>query len=168
MERQTVSLKQCIGEVTSRQIGMNGKDYIYIDDMKKVSAETIAVAKSIQLEKEKNIKLIEINKSCTIAITSGYLSLALGVEHMYQSEEIDQINLMGAKVRGTSAPIKCSLDGGKTWNYEIHNEEQILKVYNDGAFLIEKNLLKANDIKRQLSDAKTIEDVNNIEWEEVK
>lgn len=116
------------------------------------------------IEKLTNSKLIEINQACTKAITSGFKSSFLGVEHIYQSEEKDQLNLMGAKVRGTEAPVKCSADGGETWEYKIHTPEQVLKVYNDGASHVEANLIKADTLKKQISNAATVEELEQIKY----
>lgn len=52
MEQQTVSLKQCISEVTSKQIAMNGKDFIYLIDKTKVEDEVLSEAVVLQKQKE--------------------------------------------------------------------------------------------------------------------
>jgi hypothetical protein len=86
----------------------------------------LIVDKVIKIDEIIASKIMEINQACTKAITSGFKSSSLGAEHIYQSEEKDQLNLMGAKVRGTDAPVKCSADGGKTWEYKIHTPEQLI------------------------------------------
>ena len=53
MEQQTVSLKQCIGEITGKQIAMNGDDFIYLDDKTKVGSEVIGEAEILKIQKEK-------------------------------------------------------------------------------------------------------------------
>jgi hypothetical protein len=53
MEQQTVSLKQCISETTGKQIVVNGKDFIYLDDKSKVESEVITVSETLKSQKEK-------------------------------------------------------------------------------------------------------------------
>lgn len=60
MEQQTVSLKQCISEVTGKQIAMNGKDFIYLDDKTKVESAVIGEAEALKQTKEKSLHNEEI------------------------------------------------------------------------------------------------------------
>jgi len=60
MEQQTVSLKQCISEITGKQIAMNRKDFIYLDDKTKVEDEIITEATKLKTTKENSLKNQEI------------------------------------------------------------------------------------------------------------
>jgi len=53
MEQQTVSLKQCISEITGKQIAMIGKDFIYLDTKENVESEVINEANILAFKKMK-------------------------------------------------------------------------------------------------------------------
>src|ERR1035437_8764011 len=41
-------------------------------------------------------KIAELSANCQAAITAGFLSSAIGGSHLYDSQEVDQLNLIGA------------------------------------------------------------------------
>lgn len=60
MEQQTVSLKQCISELTGKQIAMDGANFIYLSDRSKVSNEVINEANLIKTQLKKILNIDEI------------------------------------------------------------------------------------------------------------
>jgi hypothetical protein len=118
-------------------------------------------------EKVNNLKLSKtntINMSCKQAIESGFISAALGTEHKYESEEIDQLNLIGAVSSGISQSIKCSEDGGETWGYKIHTNTQLKTVLKDGAKIKAEYLQKASVLKEQIKNTTSLEELEQINW----
>ena len=109
-------------------------------------------------------KLGYINSSCKQAIESGFASSALGNSHTYQSEEVDQLNLIGAVSSGVAQPFKCSADGGETWEYKVHTNEQLKTVLGDGAIVKAEFLQKANNLKAQIARATTVAELDAIVW----
>lgn len=165
MEQQTVSLKQCLGEITGRQIVMNGDDFIYLDDKTKVSVEIISEAESLFLQKNKDNKTIKINADCETKIISFFPSSALGNIHYYQSDRDDQINLMGLVTAGVDDLLKCGFkndDESITWEWKPHTKEQLKDVFDDGYTYKKEQLLRAANLKNQVSAAVTIEELVKI------
>lgn len=174
MEQQTVSLKQCISEVTGKQIAMNGKDFIYLDDKTKVEDSVLGEANILMLQINKDNKIIDINKSCSESIISGFKSFSLQAEYLYQSDRDDQINLMGLVANGTDNFLKCGLvtvileDSIEkeviTWDYKLHTIAQLKQVLADGAKYKLDLLTKANTLKIQVQNAITVNELNGINW----
>jgi len=132
--------------------------------------EFIILQKQELFEKAKLEKISEINKIAQEKIVSGFISNALGFEHLYQSEPTDQINLLGvvqtAQLTNESQLFKCSPDNGQTWEYKEHTPEQITQVLKDGKDIKIAILEKANQLKQQVKQAATIEEINTITWGE--
>ena len=119
------------------------------------------------LEQKKSEKINEINVACAKAITSGFSSDALGDTHTYQSEQTDQLNLIGVVIAGQDDYFKCGIedaDGNVTWNYEKHTIAQLQQVLQDGKVHKQGLLQKANTLKTQVANATTIADVEAIVW----
>lgn len=72
MEQQTVSLKQCLGEITGRQIVMNGDDFIYLDDKTKVPEEIIQEAILLNEKAIEEQRVSEIKKEAGKIILDLY------------------------------------------------------------------------------------------------
>jgi len=125
------------------------------------------------LRELKDKQTLKINSSCKSAIVSGFPSSALGSEHIYQSEETDQLNLIGVVLDGTDASFKCGIveiiDDKEitTWSWKAHTIEQLKTVFSDGKKRKEELLLQANTLKVQIENATTKEAVEAIVWEEV-
>ena len=112
-------------------------------------------------------KIREINTLCGKAITSGFTSSALGSAHTYQSEQTDQLNLVGAVTAGTDDYFKCGVadaNGNVTWNYELHTIAQLQQVLADGKAHKQVLLQKAGTLKAQVTSATTIAEVEAIVW----
>jgi len=112
----------------------------------------------------KSKAIANINTSCKNEIISGFISSALGVEHFYESEETDQLNLVGAVSSGIAQPFKCSGDNGQTWGYEIHTADQLKQLLQDGAVVKATHLQKANQLKDEIAGAATLEQLEAIAW----
>jgi len=120
-----------------------------------------------ELKELKKIAKQDINSACAKAITSGFTSSALGTQHTYQSEQIDQLNLIGVVTAGQDDYFKCGVedaDGNVTWNYEKHTIAQLQQVLQDGKVHKQGLLQKANTLKTQVANATTVKDVEAIVW----
>jgi len=112
-------------------------------------------------------KTSEINSACSKAITSGFTSSALGTPHTYQSEQTDQLNLIGVVTAGQDDYFKCGVtdaNGNVTWNYELHTIAQLQQVLADGKAHKQVLLQKAGTLKAQVTSATTIAEVEAIVW----
>ena len=105
-----------------------------------------------------------IQSACSDAITSGVKSLALGVEHVYPSQQVDQLNLTAIVVRSmlpgfTTKKFK-TLDAG----WLDHNAAQIQQVGINVSDFISTQLEKSATLQGQINSAATIELVQSIIW----
>lgn len=113
-------------------------------------------------------KVIAINKACAVAITGGFTSLALGAAHVYDSEETDQINLIGQRERATltgeAQHYKCRevATGIKGWR--PHTAAQLNQVFLDGAAFKEKCLVAATGFKASIAGATTLDEILAVVW----
>jgi len=113
-------------------------------------------------------KISEINTLCDKAITGGFTSSALGAVHTYQSEQIDQLNLIGVVIAGADSMFKCGVvnaDKTITWNYVMHTIAQLKQVLVDGKEHKLALLQKANTLKVQVAEATTVEEIEVIVWQ---
>jgi len=131
-----------------------------IEPVPKPSAEKI-------LKRSKKSKTNEINTACAKEITNSFNSDALGDTHIYQSEQTDQLNLIGVVTAGQDDYFKCGVtdaNGNVTWNYEKHTIAQLQQVLKDGKAVAQTLLQKANTLKQQVAEATTVEDVEAVVW----
>ena len=135
----------------------------YVD----VKNKTVSFKDFRTLEEIKTSKISEINGKCKQEIVSGFASSALGSEYIYQSEPVDQINLMGAVIAGEDSVFKCgktNSDGIVTWDYIKHTIDQLKQVLADGKIHKLALLEKANKLKIEVKEATTVKDVEAIVW----
>jgi len=111
-------------------------------------------------------KVQEINTACSTEITSGFTSTALTGGRTYQSQELDQLNLIGVVTGGTDDYFKCAktVSGKLVWSYEMHTVAQLKQVLNDGKVHKQALLQKAGTLKANVDLAKTQADLDLIVW----
>jgi len=132
-----------------------------------VENKVLSVKDFRTLAELKASKTSEINSACSKAITSGFTSSALGTPHTYQSEQTDQLNLIGVVTAGQDDYFKCGItdaNGNVTWNYELHTIVQLQQVLADGKVHKQGLLQKANTLKAQVTGATTVKDVEAVVW----
>ena len=108
-------------------------------------------------------KTNEINIACRNQIIGGFKSSAKGDEYTYQSDEVDQLNLIGAVTTGVRQKIKCSSDDGLTWQWLDHLNSEIKQVLKDGAVTKATYLQKAAQLKNQVS-TESLDQLDQIKW----
>ena len=138
-------------------------NYNYID----ATTSTLSHKDFRTLDELKASKTSEINSACEKAITSGFTSSALGTSCSYQSEQTDQLNLIGIVTAGQDDYFKCGVtdaNGNVTWSYELHTIVQLQQVLTDGKAHKQGLLQKANTLKAQVTGATTVKDVEAIVW----
>lgn len=131
-------------------------------------------ANILQYLKQQHI--LELSEQCQVKIISGFTSNALGVTYLYDSEDVDQINLLGSLL--TTAPTTEYPDGittdyatrsvvmplmGNAVNpkiYRPHTHFQLRRVAYDGA-VFKLTWLKRFNEKRDYinSSCNTVEEV---------
>jgi hypothetical protein len=128
-----------------------------------------------EFENVKTDKIEELSNLCNIAITGGFTSDALGGVYLYDSAEVDQLNLIGAAA--ATAPVPGMPEGFSSYYaarelvndipqpkvYLLHTHFQIRKVLQDGSVFKLSKLQMFNDKRNFVRDeATTVEQVRNI------
>jgi hypothetical protein len=129
----------------------------------------------------KTKKIIELSKACESSIIGGFRSSALGIEAIYDSELVDQLNLIGAA--SAVSPMEGFPDGSsgpyairpvindviQHKRYEMHTYTQLRNVLLDGYYYKLSCLQKFNDKRDYVNDvATTFEEVNQITWQSIE
>jgi len=139
----------------------------YAKGLTSITKAEVDVLLALTLVELKASKTSEINSACSKAITSGFTSSALGTPHTYQSEQTDQLNLIGVVTAGQDDYFKCGItdvNGNVTWNYALHTIAQLQQVLVDGKAHKQTLLQKTNTLKTQVASAKTVAEVKAIVW----
>lgn len=119
------------------------------------------------LAKAKQSKLVELEALCETQIISGFVSSALGSEHWYKSEQIDQLNLIGVVTGGTDDYFKSGIkdtQGVIAWDWVLHTSAQLKQVLNDGKNVKTTLLQKLTMQKAQVDLATTLAEVEAVVW----
>lgn len=119
------------------------------------------------IAQSKQSKLIELEALCEAQIVSGFTSSALGSEHWYKSEQIDQLNLIGVVTGGTDDYFKSGIkdtQGVITWDWVLHTSAQLKQVLNDGKNVKTTLLQKLTMQKAQVDLATTLAEVEAVVW----
>lgn len=119
------------------------------------------------IAQSKQSKLVELEALCETQIISGFASSALGSEHWYKSEQIDQLNLIGVVTGGTDDYFKSGIkdtQGVITWDWLLHTSAQLKQVLNDGKNVKTTLLKKLTMQKAQVNLATTLAEVEAVVW----
>lgn len=124
-------------------------------------------------------KVSELSQACQAAIILTFTSDALGSVNVYDSDEVDQLNIIGA-VSATSplpeAPEGSTMPyavreviGGiiQPKAYVLHTHAQLRKVLSDGAFYKLGCLQKFNAKRDYVNGLTTTEAVTAVTWDSV-
>lgn len=137
---------------------IDGKDVVKEDE------KTIYKYIGIPLAMLRSEKEIDININCASDITGGFESNALGSVHFYQSEQEDQINLIGCVAGGLDEIFKCKNSiGVQVWEYRLHTATQLKQVLNDGKTIKQAHLQKALSLKDGIKTASS-EELTTTNW----
>lgn len=163
MEQQAVSLKQCISEITGKQIAMNGNDFIYLDDKTKVESEVVNEANILAFKKMKD------NKIEMLATT-------------YQTESTKPVSYKNVLYKGGDASasaiagaVQLAQSLGESNVKIIASDDSANEMSFDEALELSGLIAKAwrtaffryKKLKVQISNAATVEELDLISWEEV-
>jgi hypothetical protein len=100
---------------------------------------------SQELSARKISKILELKIAAKLSIESGFVSSALGTPHTYDSDlQKDQLNILGAKVKGVDLMYTCTdINGLKI--PRLHTAAQINQVFIDGSDWKYNNSLRFNN-----------------------
>lgn len=171
------AVKKQIGEVSARYIAslselLPDETSIETDDISSIIYDATtdsarAMNESDLLALAKTKKISSLKQACTTAIQSGFTSSALGSAHTYDSElPTDQTNIIGAMVAslsGASIPFTCTDSNGYK-EQRLHTAAQLQQVFQAGMQHIVVNKSRYDTLKKQVEQATTVEDVNEVSW----
>lgn len=151
----------------------NANDYDNITWLKPEQQIPKATLDERRLVLLKRNKIIDLSNSCEKAIIGGFISNALGDEHLYDSEEVDQINLIGAVA--STGPTPEFPNGYSIYyatrdistnikSYIEHSYAQLRKVMDDGAQFKLNHLQRFHLLRTQVEVAVDEEQINAIIW----
>lgn len=116
----------------------------------------------ITLEELKRSRSEKVNRICADKITSGFRSSALGEEHIYDSEDYDQWNLIGAAAVQSPTYYKCRKTTGEEV-FLVHTNSQMVQVLRDGAQLKLFYMMNAKNLKDRIQAASTYAELNAVD-----
>jgi len=111
-------------------------------------------------------KIIEMSQACEAAIVNGFVSSALGVPKVYDSDRDSQMNLIGVAAMNSDYYYSVRDPDSMVKTYELHTAAQIKQVLADGAAIKLGHMSLFNDLRNQIYAMTTIEEVNAVTWPE--
>jgi hypothetical protein len=133
------------------------------------------------LERIKTLKVAELSEACRNEIISGFTSNALGQDGLYDSYEVDQLNLVGSvsaispspnAPNGSAMPyaVRPIVDGVvQPKVYTVHTYAQLRQVMQDGTVFKLTKLQKFNAKRDYVNfNCSTHEQVDAVTWESVE
>lgn len=126
----------------------------------------------VDIAKLKAEKVEEIKKACQNQIVGGFVSNAVGTEHKYPSEQIDQLNLsatvqrarLGADVSSELFYFLCQNMTTGEWGYVEHTAAQIEQVGTDAYNFILSARMKYSQLSSLIQSLETEAELNSITW----
>ena len=119
---------------------------------------------NLSIDDIKAIKIQELNAACHNAIISGFESDALGTPHHYDSEETDQMNLIGSVLLGVSVLYVCTNLQTKLKAPVEHTNTQLREVMADGAEMKQNMLVKYHTLVHKVTLSQTPSEIEKIVW----
>jgi len=134
---------------------------ITIEDYKELTGKEY----ELTLEEARELKRAEIKRACFADIEKGFYSDKLdGVMRLFGMEYFDEMNWIGAlagvgKLFSDYVPVKYI--GGTLQQVPI---ETFLAIMRDGMVFKFSNIGRCDMLENMLDNAKTIEEINQINW----
>lgn len=116
-------------------------------------------------------KLGDIKTKCSNLIYMGFESDALGAMHHYPMGDKDQINLQAAisasvipsNTEFWTTPIWCQ-DANNTWAMREHTAAQVHKLAITSKSILDAARGKKASLEQLVNQAKTVDEINAINW----
>lgn len=145
-----------VWEITETRTTMDEENEVVVDTKVPVTPipieELEALFKAMELEKLK----VDVAEK----ITQGYVSDALGSNHIYNSTIESQINIIGAVMAGVDMYYAC-IDENGVKDMRLHTTEQIKKVFADGV-IYKQTLMSEYYSRRNFITNATTEELKNL------
>lgn len=139
-------------------------DWVAFDEWKNAGGIPTEGPVKPPLEEVRANKLWELEAACDGEILAGFPSDALGDLHHYDSDIVDQINLLGAVMLGQPTPHKCRKDGEADKQWHTHTAAQMRKVVADGATHRRGILQKFTNLKQSVKAMTDAAQIESVVW----
>jgi len=123
----------------------------------------------------RNQRITELSELCEQFIMAGFISEAMGQPYFYDSEIVDQINLIGAYMMthaGMAVPYAARNMSTGVKEYYVHDGQQMTQVLTDGAlwklFYLNKFHNKRQYLLSLTYPENSIEDIMAVTWDSVE
>jgi hypothetical protein len=118
---------------------------------------------TFNLEEYKTFKIDEFSEKCKEDIYKGFTSQLNG--HVYRTNADDQLNFLG-KFNQLMSDTTITIVMWKTEDvgYIEHSRTDWLTIYNEALTAKEQKLFKYDQLKRQIGDCTTKEEVEVVVW----
>ncbi len=126
----------------------------------------------VSLETARRKKSEAISNACAAAITAGFRSSALGVEHLYPTKMTDQQNLASSVLASTlpgvaadwTTPFWCA-DAAGQWEFRKHSAGQIQEVGRQAKAAILEAMSRNESLQRAVKAASSLKQLEAIRWQ---
>lgn len=164
----------CLGEIYPTVFVSNIGDPSNYSDVTWVGGDSLPTQEELDIQLlniNKTLKIAELSKACQIDIIGGFTSDALGTTHRYDSEEVDQLNLIGAysatepseSIYYATRPIVDEVVQPK--EYKLHTNGNLRQILGDGAVFKLTRLQKFNAKRDYVNLLGSISAVLLVTWE---
>lgn len=102
-----------------------------------------------------------VGSYCKIILLSGFRSCALGDAHHYDSDDVDQLNLLTAKIAGNGYSCRCTNSNGVRGMHS-HTKDQLAVLFNDWMATKTAILGKCYEIKDALASSESYDEISSI------
>ena len=132
---------------------------------------TNALNTPASIDEERSLMIELLTDRCARKITGGYISNALGEDHLYPSDETAQRNMMGSFLEALipglpddwTTPFWCANEQ-RQWQYRDHTAAQIIAAGRAGKAHVIACQSHLATRAAQVMAAKTVEEVSAITW----
>ena len=116
------------------------------------------------LNHHKKLKIEIIKEKCEESIIKGFVA---SNGHTYRTSRDDQVNMIGQKDELDANPeITTVLWKTEDMGYIEHSREEWLTIYNEAFAHKKSKLFKYNNLKREVLNAQSHQEIIDITWEE--
>lgn len=152
---------------TRGEISYESNENITISEAVIVNGEVTRFTPAIPFSQLQEAKIAEINLRCQEMIIGGFTSSALGSPHRYDSDIVDQLNFDQAytiaKLTGTPVGYRVWREDG-TKPFIPHTASQFETAYMDGAVVKAYALQRCAELKVNIANANSTEELEAIIW----
>ena len=149
-----------------------GDPNVYSNILSSDTLPTEAEIVAVRVDLVKSHVIDELSAQCEASIENGFISDALGTPHYYDSQIVDQINLIGAYIMSSASgqPMPYATRDLETMvkHYVPHSPEQMSKVLADGTAWKLQHLTKFHMKRAYVNGLSDITAILAVTWDSIE